>query len=197
MVSIRRASALAVAAWLLAGCASKDAWMGAEAEKTYDKALEVKRMAAILNNDDYYQIRIENRIYVLSDAKDFTGLLKTGEVPKTVTRIGGGPRGERLVFGLTGNESKAMEKQVGYKGGAEEMYSGNREGLAVGFFGLFSDDGRYVVTDDWSIAKQFPKGVIESGGTSGRSPDGKTVTYLVKGNLKDVEAQFAALFPPQ
>ncbi|MDB5968560.1 MAG: hypothetical protein JWQ90_1010 [Hydrocarboniphaga sp.] len=186
---------VAVALSLLAasGCGTKGDWMGADAEKAYDKELEAKRMASVLNNDDYYQIHLEGRVYVLSDAKDFSSLIKLGEVPKTVTKIGGGPNGERLVYDVTSSESKIMEGKTGYKGSAQEMYEGTREGLAKGFFGVMFKDGRYVVTDEWAVAKQFRSGVLPEGGTPGTMPDGKPVSYLVKTDLKEVQARFIKL----
>ncbi len=186
----------AVAAVLLAaaGCASKTSWQGAVAEKAYDKDLEVRRLAEVINNDDYYQIYVENRIYVLSDPKDFRSLIKVGEVPKTVTKIGGGPNGERLVYGLTSNEAKTMESKVGFKGGAQEMYEGNRPGLAKGFFGVLGKDGSYVATDDWSVAQQFKSGSAPSSAQTGKAPDGKPVTYVAKGDLKELQARFDKLF---
>lgn len=195
MLKWRTTGLAAMVAVAATGCTAPGAWMGADAEKVYDKELEAKRLAAVINNDDYYQVVTENRIYVLSDAKDFIGLLKTGEVPKTVTKIGGGPNGERLIYGVTSSESKAMESKVGFKGGAQEMYEGNRKGLDKGFFGVLSINGRYVVTDDWSIADGFRKGTVPAGGSTGTSPDGKPVTYVVKGDVKEAQQRFAKLFP--
>lgn len=190
-----KSRATLVAAWVLVacGCTAQGTWMGAENEKAYDKELEAKRLAETLNNDDYYQIHQDNRIYVLSDGKDFANFVKIGEVAKSVTKIGGGPAGERLIFGVTGTESKAMEKVVGYKSSAEEMYSGNRKGLAKGFLGVLLKDGRYVVTDDWAVAEHFRKGSAPAGGTAGTAPDGKPVTYLVKGDAGEVRARFEKL----
>lgn len=188
-----RTVAVAVSLLAVSGCSTKGDWMGADAEKAYDKELEAKRLASVLNNDDYYQIHLEGRVYVLSDAKDFVSLLKLGEVPKTVTKIGGGPNGERLVYDVTSSESKIMEGKTGFKGGAQEMYEGGRDGLAKGFFGVMFKDGRYVVTDEWAVAKQFRTGVLPQGGTPGTAPDGKPVSYLVKSDLKEVQARFEKL----
>jgi hypothetical protein len=189
-----RTVAAAMSLLAAAGCGTKGDWMGADAEKAYDKEAEAKRMAAVLNNDDYYQVHLEGRIYVLADSKDFTSLIKLGEVPKTVTKIGGGPNGERLIYDVSSSESKIMETKVGFKGGAQEMYEGTREGLQKGFFGVMFKDGQYVVTDSWSVAKQFRSGVLPSGGVSaGPSPDGKTVSYIVSGDLKEAQARFEKL----
>jgi len=176
------------------GCSTNGDWMGADAEKAYEKEAEAKRLSAVLNNDDYYQIHLEGRVYVLSDAKDFTSLIKLGEVPKTVTKIGGGPNGERLVYDVSSNESKVMETKVGFKGAAQEMYEGGREGLKKGFFGVMFKDGQYVVTDSWDVAKQFRTGVLPTGAVPGSSsPDGKPVGYIVAGDLKDAHSRFERL----
>lgn len=188
-----RTVAVAVSLLALSACSTKGDWMGADAEKAYDKELEAKRLAAVNNNDDYYQIHLEGRVYVLSDGKDFSSLIKLGEVPKTVTKIGGGPNGERLIYDVTSAESKVMETKTNIKGAAQEMYEGTKNGLEKGFFGVMYKDGRYVVTDEWAVAKQFRSGVLPVGGTQGNSPDGKPISYLVKSDLKDVQARFDKL----
>ena len=188
-----RTVAVAVTLLAVSACGTKGDWMGADAEKAYDKELEAKRAAAVLNNDDYYQVHLDGRVYVLSDAKDFTSLIKIGEVPKTVTKIGGGPNGERLIYDVTSIESKAMETKTNVKGAAQEMYEGTKDGLAKGFFGVMYKDGSYVVTDEWAIARQFRSGELPAGGTPGTAPDGKPVRYLVKSDLKDVQARFEKL----
>src|SRR5688572_1585420 len=88
---------LTVAGLLLSGCAATPAdWRGAAAEKTYDKLLEAKRVAELYNNDDYWQVEKDGRIYAFSDQKAYQSWLKTGEIPLLVTQIGAGPNGETL-----------------------------------------------------------------------------------------------------
>lgn len=164
----------------LSGCAAKGTWMGADAEKTYDKELEIKRLAEVLNNDDYYEIHKDDRIYVIADAKIYKTWLQTGEIALNVTRIGGGPKGETLRMALTKNEAKAMEGKVGYKGGAQNMYEGTVAGLEKGFFGFVMKNDHYYAFDNWKQLDGFRKtGQMPAGANTVKNgaPDGKTVTY--------------------
>ena len=164
----------------LSGCAAKGTWMGASAEKAYDKDLDTQRLSEGLNNDDYYEVHKDGRIYVLADAKGYKTWLKTDEIPLGVTAIGSGPHGETLRFELTKKEAKVMESKVGYHGGAQNMYEGKVEGLAKGFFGFVMKGDHYYAFDNWKQLDGFRKtGQIPAGANTVKNgaPDGKTVTY--------------------
>jgi len=165
------------AAILTTGCAANGGWMGAEAEKKYDKDLEAARLAAVRNSDDYYEYHQDGVIYVLSDRKDVKTFLTAGEIPLRVTRIGGGPNGERLVFALMKHEAKAMEGKVGFKGGAQQMYEGTLEGHDKDFYGEVMKDGRYYVFGSWHDLKSFKSSGQARGVSSGATTDGKPVTF--------------------
>jgi len=139
-------------AGLLAGCSAPGHWMGAGAEKMYDQSLEAQRATAVLNNDDYYELHRDGRIYVIADAADLREFLGTGELPLRVTRIGGGPRGETLVFGIARPESK---KKDGF--GAVEMYDGKREGAKKGFYAEVCRDNQCYVFGSWAELDAFRK----------------------------------------
>ena len=164
----------------LSGCAAKGSWMGADAEKTYDKELETKRLAEVLNNDDYYEIHKDGRIYVLADAKGYKTWLKTDEIPLGVTKIGSGPHGETLRFELSKKEAKVMESKVGFQGGAQNMFEGKVEGLPKDFFGFVMDKDVYYAFDNWKQLDGFRKtGQMPAGANTVKAgaPDGKTVVY--------------------
>lgn len=186
---------MAVAAVLvLSGCAT-GSWMGAEAETAYDKELAVKRLAELQNNDDYYEIHKDGRIYALSDEKAFATWLKTGEIPLVVTKIAAGPKGETLKLALTKNDSKAMESKPGYQGSAQKMFEGNLEGLAKGFFGVVQpEDGTWYVFSDWATLKSFRQSG-KATGFADKGPDGNKVVY-VNASAKPAEAatRFGKLF---
>src|SRR5262245_15755002 len=80
-------------AGFLSACGATGHYMGAGAEKMYDQNLEAVRATAVLNNDDYYELHQDGRIYVIADAGDLKQFLANGELPLRVTRIGGGPKG--------------------------------------------------------------------------------------------------------
>src|SRR5262245_14598612 len=98
--------ALVSAAALLAGCATANDWQGVVAEKAYDKDLEIKRLSEVANNDDYYEFWKDDRLYVLSDGKDYRGFRTTGELPYSTKKIGEGPGGKTIVYSLIKNETK-------------------------------------------------------------------------------------------
>lgn len=161
----------------LAACGVKGGWMGAEKEKAYDKELQEKRLASVHNNDDYYEYHLGHEIIVLADRKDVQVFLTANEIPLRVTKIGGGPNGERLVFGLVKNEAKAMEKKVGYKGGAQQMYEGLLEGNDKTFYGQVMKNGRYVVFGSWKDLQAYRQSGTASAVSSGTASDGKPVTF--------------------
>lgn len=188
------AALAAVIVITLSGCAAKGTWMGAEAEKTYDKALDAQRMTAELNNDDYYEVHKDGRIYVLADAGGYKTWLKAGEIPLGVTQIGGGKKGETLRFELNKKEAKAMESKVGFKGGAQSLYEGLTEGAVKGFFGFVRDKSGFHVFDNWNELKAYRQnGRMPVGGdVVKKGQDGATVYYANKsGELKQ---RFATLY---
>lgn len=179
---------------LSSGCASKDSWMGADKEKTYDTELNAKRLAEGLNNDDYYEIRKDNTLYVLADAKGYKLFVSIGEIPLMVTKFRVGPNGEKAKYALTKNESKAMETIVGYKGGAQNLYEGNIPGISKGFFGLVQvEDGSYYVFDNWPALQAFRKSGSATGFV-GSAPSGAKVTYVgATSEPSELIAKFAGL----
>ena len=189
-----QAALLGLVALSTVGCATKDSYHGLEAEKTYDAELGAKRLAETLNNDDYYELTKENRIYVFSDAKDYKVWLKTGEMPLGVTKFGFGPNKETVKMSLTKNETKAMEKIVGYKGGSQNLYEGNVPGIAKGFFGFVKKDDTYYVFDNYNALVSFKKTGEASGYSDASGPEGAKVVYVGATEApKELAARFNAL----
>lgn len=163
---------LPAVAGVVAACSAPGHWLGAGAEKMYDQNLEAVRATAVLNDDDYYEIHQDGRIYVIADVADLQNFVATGELPLRVTRIGGGPNGETVVFAIARPESK---KNDGF--GAVEMYDGKRQGAAKDFYAEISRDNRYYVFGSWPDLEAFRK----SGDAAGLSaaamngPNGEVV----------------------
>lgn len=182
----------------LGGCAVKDGWQGVAAEGQYDKALEARRLAEGLNNDDYWELHREGRIYVLSDLKGYQSFLQTDEIPLVVTLIGAGPAGETVKLGLVKDEAKAMEKKVGYKGGAQRMFEGELKGIEQGFYGEVHKNGVIHVFADWSELDAFRKTGAASGeDVAGAGPNGETVTFVGKAASEAGRTRFAAVYGKQ
>jgi hypothetical protein len=173
--------ATVLAGLVLSGCAATPAdWQGADNEKAYDKLLEAKRVAELFNNDDYWQVEKDNRIYAFSEQKAYQTWLKTGEIALVVTQIGSGPNGETLKLQLSKADAKAMETKVGYKGAAQRMFEGDLKGVDVGFYGEIVTDTRVLVFSDWKDldgyrkTKESPCGVTNVGS----GPEGRTVVFV-------------------
>lgn len=191
-MSVRAGLALSV---LLSGGCATGSWMGAEAEKAYDKELEIKRLAEVLNNEDYYEFEHEGRIYVLSDAKDFAGFFKTGEVVYSSKKIGAGPGGKTLVYGLIKNETKMLEKDPRAVGAAQKMYEGSLKGLDKNFFGVVVRDDKTYVFNSWNDLAAFRAGTPASGFTDSAAPGGRPVVYVnASARPDEASARFAKLY---
>lgn len=163
----------------LSASATPGGWMGADAEKAYDKELEIKRLSEVLNNDDYYEFEKDGRIYVLSDAKDYNTFLKLGELPYSTKKIGGGPGGKTIVYGLIKNETKLLEKDPRSQGAAQKMFEGNLKGMEKDFFGVILRDDGYYVFSSWKDLEAFKASGSATGYTDAAAgPGGKPVIYV-------------------
>ncbi|MFZ1548783.1 MAG: hypothetical protein WAT12_17100, partial [Candidatus Nitrotoga sp.] len=134
-----RATLLMVAMGLgaMSGCATQDTYSNTEmpvaaAEK---KAVEEQQLFMTFHEN--------GRVYVLGDTKLQEIFMQTDEVALTRTRIGEGPDGRTLIFGMNKNDAK--------RGGptdAEMMYDGKMEPTGP-FYGEVIKDGRYYVFVEW------------------------------------------------
>lgn len=194
LTATARLATLPLLALALGGCAT-GSWLGADAEKAYDKALESRRLAEVQNNDDYYEFEHEGRVYVLSDGKDFNGWVKTGEVPYSTKKIGAGPGGKTIVYGLVKNETKLLEKDPRAQGAAQKMFEGNLKGLDRNFFAVVLRDQRAYVFSSWRDLEAFRAGGTASGFTEANGPEGREVVYVnATTKAPDAGERFAQLY---
>src|SRR5262249_39795573 len=126
-----------------------DDWQGVGATQQYDPAHAAYEEARRFNNDDYYQVEQDGRIYVFPDVGSYHAWLHSGEIPLVATKIGGGPGAETLKFALTRADAKGMEKFAGYRGAAQRMYEGDLPGVDVGFYAELVTDTKYYVFSKW------------------------------------------------
>ena len=128
------------------------------------------------NVDDYYQVSKEGRIYIFDDYKTYASFNQLGETAYRLTRIGAGPKGETIVFGLT-KKDKKMRSGLG----SVALYEGKAEGIAEGFYGEVVDDGRLYVFSEWADLKSFLSvGEAPYRFTQiGSGPKGETVVYVL------------------
>ena len=118
---------------------------------------------------------LENRVYVLGDLDLQKLFAETKEVTLRRTRIGEGPVGTTLVFGMTKDDVK--------RGGptdAELLYDGKLQ-PAGSFYGEVFKNGRYYVFVTWSDMDAYLKqGDVSLTFTEvGSGPKGETVIYAL------------------
>jgi len=142
----------------------------------------------------YFEAHHDGRINVFDDSKTYLSFLSLGETSYRLTRIGAGPNGESVVFGLTKKDKK---KRSGIK--SVEMFDGKLVPSGP-FYGEMLLHGRYYVFSTWKDLVAVKKvGEAAYRYTQiGAGPDGKTVVYVLnKGNKKkkpvDLIAQFKEL----
>ena len=151
----------------LSGCATNEAKQSDKAEAD-NAALEI------------YEMHHENRIYVFYDRKLLKEFQAVGETPFRLTRIGVGPNGETMVFGLTKHDKK-MKKPIP----AIELYDGKIKADAI-YAEMYKHGRIYVFNnfDDMKTVRNFghPNFMFTQ---IGAGPKGETVVYVLnKSNKK-------------
>jgi hypothetical protein len=133
-----------------------------------------------LNNDDYYEVEHEGRLYVFDDAAIYKSFLEVGETAYRKVRIAAGPHGETIVFGLTSADKK---KSSGIA--SIDMFDGKLAG-AEKFYGEGHHEGRIYVFDRWADLQSF-KQVGEAPyryTMIGEGPKGETVVIVLNKDNK-------------
>ncbi len=167
---------------LIGGCAT------APEQPAADKAAPAAKTAT-QKSVELYEVVHDGRIYVFYDLKDYRSFLKHMEAPYRLTRIGAGPAGETVVFGLT---SKDKEKTSGIP--SVDLFDGKMKlGDSDAFYGEMRKGGRIYVFNDYKemqAVRQF--GHPNYSYTEiGAGPAGETVVYVLR--KKDAEKKPEAL----
>lgn len=102
------------------------------------------------NVNDYYQVYKDGRIYIFDDFKTYDSFIQVGETAFRLTRIGAGPNGETVVFGLQGKD-----KELSSGLGAVDLFDGKTEAVAKGFYGEVIKENRIFVFSEWADLKSF------------------------------------------
>lgn len=125
----------------------------------------------------YFLVFHENgRIYPIADAKNYLAFLDVDELIYTRTRVGTGPEGETVVFGIEKAESKDLAKLSV----AEQLYDGKME-VSGPFYGEVIKDGRFHVFGTWQDFKDYlvNKEITYTFTEIGTGPKGETVIYAM------------------
>lgn len=124
---------------------------------------------------EIYEVYEDGRIHVFYDQKLYKEFLSVGETAFRLTRIGSGPNGETMVFGLTRDD-----KKKGANTPAVKLYE-NKAVPADTFYGEARRHGRiYVFSnfEDMAPVRQFghPNFFYME---VGAGPRGETVVYVL------------------
>lgn len=135
------------------------------------------------------------RVHAFGDTKNYFDFLAHGEVQLTRTRIGAGPGGRTLVYGITSADVKANKPSRG-----EELMEGTLPAGAP-FYGEVFKSGRFYLFGDLADMKGFVEaGEVPYSFTEiGVGPKGETLVYVMnkdsvkKGKPTDRKQRFDAL----
>lgn len=127
--------------------------------------------------ENYFLVFHENgRIYPIADAGNYLAFLEHNELIFTRTRIGAGPEGETIVFGIEKKEADDLAKPAK----AELFYDGKYEPKGP-FYGEVIRDGRFYVFGEWADFKDYlaHKEITYTFAEIGTGPRGETVIYAL------------------
>lgn len=194
-----RLSMLAAAA-VMAGCATQPQPAAAPvaatpAQATTPVAAGAAPSAAAMAKEFYAVLTEDGRIYAFGDAKNYKDYQAHGEVTLTRTRVGEGPGGRTLVFGITPDDVKGNKPSLG-----EQVMSGALA-PAPDFYGEVFKGGRYFIFGNLKDMKDFiAVGEVPYSYTDiGAGPQGETLVYVMnkdsyaKGKPQDRIERFKAL----
>jgi hypothetical protein len=184
-----RYGALAAIAALAAGCTTTPAPAPAPAKPM------ASAPAAATTADLFVVLPESGRVHAFGDTKNYFDFLAHGEVALTRTRIGAGPGGRTLVYGITSADVKANQPSR-----AEQILEGTLP-AGTAFYGEAFKSGRYYVFGELKDMKDFTAfGEVPYSYTDiGVGPKGETLVYVMnkdsykKGKPQDRADRFKAL----
>lgn len=169
---------------VMSGCATQSNMAKAPESKPAAMAQAVAPVAAAqpatAPTQHYFLVFHENgRIYPVADSKNYLAFLDIDELIYTRTRIGAGPAGETIVFGIQKKEAEDLNKLSV----AEQIYDGKLE-VAGPFYGEVVKDGRFHVFGTWQDFKDYlvNKEITYTFTEIGTGPKGETVIYAMNKN---------------
>lgn len=167
-----------LAAGMLGACATQATAPAADASKTAAPAAPAE--AKVQN---YFLVHHENgRLYPFADAENYLNFMQVDEVIYTRTRVGAGPDGETIVFGIQKKEAEDLARPAL----AEQLFDGKLE-IAGPFYGEVFRNGRYHVFGEWADFKDYlaHKEIVFTFTEVGSGPRGESVIYALNKKTKD------------
>jgi len=187
--------ALLLGAGLLAGCGTAQQAAAPAAKPAAPAAPAAAVAPAAAPAELFVVLPDSGRVHAFGDTKNYFDFLAHGEVQLTRTRIGAGPGGKTLVYGITSNDVKKNAPSRG-----EQLMEGD---LPAGtpFYGEVFKGGRYYLFGDLKDMKEFMAfGEVPYSFTEvGAGPKGETLVYVMnkdsikKGKPGDRTDRFKAL----
>ncbi|MGE0873275.1 MAG: hypothetical protein AB7O31_01255 [Burkholderiales bacterium] len=176
-IQLNSITRLALAAGLaagIAGCATDTGSGSASAHATQAQGSTAPHYFVVYPKD--------GRLWAFGDVKTYLSYMAHGEVALTRARIGAGPGGKTVVFGITRDDVKRKQPSMG-----ELFFDGKVTG-GVDFYGEVVKNGRYHVFGEWKDFKDYMDHgeVILTFTEVGTGPKGETVVYAL--NKKTAKA---------
>lgn len=180
-----------LAALAISGCAAPSAPPAAVAPK----AAPASATTAPTEAKEFYSVLKDGRIYAFGDAKNYFDFLSHGEVTLTRTKIGTGPGGATVVYGITSDDVKTNKPSMG------ELVMESKLPAAPGFHGEVFKNGRFYVFPDLKDMMPFIAfGEVPYSFTDiGAGPKGETLVWVMNstsiktGRPEATMARFKAL----
>lgn len=163
----------------LSGCATdmkQTAPAAAPAAKPAAAPVAEKAAAAAPTAKEFFIILPESgRIHAFGDTRNYLQFLATGEVALTRTQIGVGPKGETIVYGITGDDVKKNQASLG------ELVYQDKLPAGEDFHGEVFKNGRFYVFGDLKDMKAFASfGEVPYSYTDiGAGPKGETLVWVM------------------
>ena len=162
---------IALIMFMLGGCAAMK-------EESSSSTPAVEPMAAEVSAE-LYEVHKDGRIYIFYSHELYKEFLEMGHTAYSYNRIGAGPNGETLVYGLTGEDKK---KRSGIP--SVDLHDGKLKPTA--FYGEAFIDGRIYVFDSVSEmeAVRAHHEAAYRLTDIGAGPKGETVVYVLTSENK-------------
>lgn len=168
-------AAMITAALVLTGCESTSV----KTESTAATPKSTTETSNSANSITWLESHDHGRIHVFYDRKTFDSYKSVGETAYRLTRIGAGPNGETVVFGLP-----KEDKKKGGNTAAAMLWDGKTE--VSSFYGELSKHGRIYVFSE-KADMDFVRKIGEPSymyTEIGSGPKGETVVYVLNKNNK-------------
>lgn len=168
-------AAAALAALILAGCAGTAQQAQAPAAAPATAATPATPATTAAAKEFYVVQTEEGRYYAFGDTKNYFDFLAHNEVALTRTRIGAGPGGNTVVFGITNDDVKKNTPSL-----AEQVFDGKLQ-AAPDFHGEVVKNGRYYVFGNLKDMMDFAQfGEVPYSYTDiGAGPKGETLVWVM------------------